>query len=103
MDWTVLTGTVKGEDIVTAFDAGTGALPFFGGAAEAGVHDEEWPLDARFVDAMQVSRKRCVLIGDLYRQDGRIPKSAAGLVCVDGFLVCAVDARIGGIAVKEEL
>jgi hypothetical protein len=101
----VLPRAVKGKNVVAALDtcACSFAVQFLSGSVKTRVHDEEWPLCVRFIDAVKVTRQSCVFISNLDGKDRRITERTTSFVGFKGFLVGAVYTRIVWIAVKEEL
>src|SRR5277367_1347220 len=61
----VLAGAIEGKDVVAALDAGARALAMklLRRAVETGMHDEEWTLSIRLINAMEVAGQRRVLVG----------------------------------------
>src|SRR5271167_5070407 len=75
----VLAGAIESKNVVSALNAGACplAVKLLRRAVEAGMHDKEWALLIRLIDAMEVAGKGGVLVGDFYGQNRRIAKGAA--------------------------
>ena len=101
----VLPRAVEGKHVVAALYCGTCAfgMHFLSRTVETGMDDEQRTLAPRVVDAMEISGKPGVLIGNLDRFNGRIVQSTARLIAGDGFLVGAVNPWIVRVSVQEEL